>query len=79
MPALEALVCGSPRRIAPGDTIAIVGLATTWAIPSATRPGQHSQAFTAYLQPPNVQKPTTWNEFIRTHMDVLVATDFFTG
>jgi hypothetical protein len=24
------------------------------------------------------RKTTTWNEFIRTHMDVLVATDFFT-
>lgn len=24
------------------------------------------------------RKITTWNEFIRTHMDVLVATDFFT-
>jgi putative transposase len=24
------------------------------------------------------QKTTTWHEFIRTHMDVLVATDFFT-
>ena len=22
---------------------------------------------------------TTWKEFIRTHMDVLVATDFFTA
>jgi putative transposase len=27
---------------------------------------------------PERQKTTTWNEFIRTHMDVLVATDFFT-
>jgi putative transposase len=25
------------------------------------------------------QKTTTWNEFIRTHMNVLVATDFFTA
>jgi putative transposase len=28
---------------------------------------------------PERQKTTTWNEFIRTHMDVLVATDFFTA
>jgi transposase InsO family protein len=27
---------------------------------------------------PERQKTTTWSEFIRTHMDVLVATDFFT-
>jgi hypothetical protein len=27
---------------------------------------------------PERQKTTTWKEFIRTHMDVLVATDFFT-
>jgi putative transposase len=27
---------------------------------------------------PERQKTTTWHEFIRTHMDVLVATDFFT-
>jgi transposase InsO family protein len=27
---------------------------------------------------PEREKTTTWNEFIRTHMDVLVATDFFT-
>src|SRR5207244_10214490 len=27
---------------------------------------------------PACKKTTTWNEFIRTHMDVLVATDFFT-
>jgi putative transposase len=28
---------------------------------------------------PERQKTTTWNEFIRTHIDVLVATDFFTA
>jgi putative transposase len=28
---------------------------------------------------PERQKTTTWKEFIRTHMDVLVATDFFTA
>ena len=28
---------------------------------------------------PERQKTTTWTEFIRTHMDVLVATDFFTA
>jgi putative transposase len=28
---------------------------------------------------PERKKTTTWNEFIRTHMDVLVATDFFTA
>ena len=27
---------------------------------------------------PERKKTTTWKEFIRTHMDVLVATDFFT-
>jgi hypothetical protein len=27
---------------------------------------------------PERKKITTWKEFIRTHMDVLVATDFFT-
>jgi transposase InsO family protein len=27
---------------------------------------------------PERKKSTTWNEFIRTHMEVLVATDFFT-
>jgi hypothetical protein len=27
---------------------------------------------------PERKKTTTWNEFIRAHMDVLVATDFFT-
>ena len=27
---------------------------------------------------PEREKTTTWQEFIRTHMDVLVATDFFT-
>jgi len=27
---------------------------------------------------PERKKTTTWNEFIRTHMEVLVATDFFT-
>src|SRR5262249_4943295 len=27
---------------------------------------------------PDREKTTTWKEFIRTHMDVLVATDFFT-
>jgi transposase InsO family protein len=30
------------------------------------------------LPAPDREKTTTWNEFIRTHMDVLVATDFFT-
>ena len=30
------------------------------------------------LQPaPERKKTTTWNEFIRSHLDVLVATDFF--
>jgi putative transposase len=28
---------------------------------------------------PERQKTTTWKEFIRTHMDMLVATDFFTA
>jgi transposase InsO family protein len=28
---------------------------------------------------PDRKKTTTWKEFIRTHMDVLVATDFFTA
>jgi putative transposase len=28
---------------------------------------------------PECQKTTTWKEFIGTHMDVLVATDFFTA
>ena len=28
---------------------------------------------------PDRQKTTTWKEFIRTHLDVLVATDFFTA
>jgi putative transposase len=28
---------------------------------------------------PERKKTTTWNEFIRAHMDVLVATDFFTA
>ena len=28
---------------------------------------------------PERKKTTTWKEFIRTHMDVLVATDFFTA
>jgi transposase InsO family protein len=28
---------------------------------------------------PNRQQMTTWSEFIRSHMDVLVATDFFTA
>ena len=31
------------------------------------------------LPAPERQKMTTWKEFIRTHMDVLVATDFFTA
>jgi transposase InsO family protein len=31
------------------------------------------------LPAPERQKTTTWKEFIRTHMDVLVATDFFTA
>jgi putative transposase len=30
------------------------------------------------LPAPQREKTTTWKEFIRTHMDVLVATDFFT-
>jgi putative transposase len=28
---------------------------------------------------PQRKTPTTWNEFIGTHMDVLVTTDFFTA
>src|SRR5262249_15722623 len=28
---------------------------------------------------PERRKTTTWHEFIRTHMDMLVATDFFTA
>ena len=28
---------------------------------------------------PERKMTTTWKEFIRTHMDVLVATDFFTA
>ena len=28
---------------------------------------------------PERKKTTTWNEFIRTHLEVLVATDFFTA
>ena len=28
---------------------------------------------------PERKRTTTWKEFIRTHMDVLVATDFFTA
>jgi hypothetical protein len=28
---------------------------------------------------PERKTTTTWKEFIRTHMDVLVATDFFTA
>jgi putative transposase len=28
---------------------------------------------------PERKKTTTWNEFIRAHMDMLVATDFFTA
>jgi transposase InsO family protein len=31
------------------------------------------------LPAPKRQKTTTWKEFIRTHMDMLVATDFFTA
>jgi hypothetical protein len=28
---------------------------------------------------PERKRTTTWREFIRTHLDVLVATDFFTA
>ena len=31
------------------------------------------------LPAPERKKTTTWQEFIRTHMDMLVATDFFTA
>jgi hypothetical protein len=31
------------------------------------------------LPAPERKKTTTWKEFIRTHLDVLVATDFFTA
>jgi putative transposase len=31
------------------------------------------------LPAPERKKTTTWHEFIRTHMDMLVATDFFTA
>jgi hypothetical protein len=31
------------------------------------------------LPAPERKKTTTWHEFIRTHLDVLVATDFFTA
>ena len=33
----------------------------------------------AFPPAPERKKTTTWKEFIRTHMDVLVATDFFTA
>ena len=33
----------------------------------------------ASRQRQSARPPTTWKEFIRTHMDVLVATDFFTA
>ena len=29
------------------------------------------------LPAPERKKTTTWNEFIRSHLDVLIATDFF--
>jgi putative transposase len=37
-----------------------------------------SSSITAFPPAPERKKTTTWNEFIRVHMDVLVATDFFT-
>jgi putative transposase len=33
----------------------------------------------ASISPAPEHKTTTWKEFIRTHIEVLVATDFFTA
>jgi hypothetical protein len=43
------------------------------------RPDRRDYSETAWFLPaPERKKTTTWHEFIRIHMDMLVATDFFT-
>src|SRR5215471_178470 len=71
--------CGFPARIGAGATTAIVG-----ALASL---GYHllDQTVGNILRPhditpaPTRSRGTTWKEFIRSHMDVLAESDFFTA
>ncbi len=71
--------CGWPARIAPGAMTALSVLWPTWATRSVTRPVGNILKRHEILAAPERKRTTTWKEFIRTHMAVLVATNFFTA
>ena len=60
----------------------MIGSSAPWptsGTPSVTRPWATSCKRHGIPPAPERKTTTTWKEFIRTHMDVLVATDFFTA
>src|SRR5262249_14999072 len=78
-PALEALIVRMARENRSWGYDRIVGaLANPWYTVSDQTVGN---ILNRHGLPPAPERKTTttWKEFIRTHLDVLVATDFFTA
>src|SRR5204863_9678696 len=66
-------------RIATGAMIGSKAPCKTWATRSVTRPWATILRRHGMVPAPERREETTWKEFIRTHLDVLAATDFFTA
>ena len=80
MPELEALVVRMAQENRSWGYDRIVGaLMNLGYTVSARTSGQHPEAPWASPQRREQKTTTTWKAFIRTHMDVLVATDCFTA
>ncbi len=69
--------CDWPQRIVPGGTIALLALKHLGYRISDQTVGNILKRH-GIPSAPHRQQTTTWKEFIRAHMDGLVATDFFT-
>jgi transposase InsO family protein len=78
-PELEALVVRMPQENRSWGYDRIVGALKHLGYTISDQTVGNILKRHGILPAPERKKTTTWKEFIRTHMDVLVATDFFTA
>ena len=78
-PELEALVVRMARENRSGVTTRIVGALANLSLTTSAQTVGNILKRHGIPPAPERKTTTTWKEFIRTHMEVLVATDFFTA
>ncbi len=77
-PELEALIIRIARENRSWGYDRIVGALANLGVTVSDQTGGNVLKRHGIAPAPERKTTTTWTEFIRTHMDVLVATDFFT-